>query len=221
MAPSLTYKLKYKRSTRDPTKFDINEFLSRTDDGNGKCRTCNKRVPWSRDRVSSHKRASCPAASENEVTFFKGVLQQKREHREVNHVVVRTTTDVQSDATIAAPPPSPAKRSKQRTVTKATVTSWVDTRADRARITEAMANFVFRTGAPFRVVESEAMKELLCALRPAYVPFAPTAKAISGSILTWRYGHLFGKGLAFVAGTNTFTLSSDGWSDINGEHMVN
>lgn len=56
---------------KEPT-FQISEYLEDFDKQSqrGKCRACQKLVPWSRERLSGHKRASCPALNAEEKRKF-------------------------------------------------------------------------------------------------------------------------------------------------------
>lgn len=52
--------------------FKISDYLSdfNKTTQKGKCKVCSSLVPWTRDRVASHKRAKCTNLSEEERNFF-------------------------------------------------------------------------------------------------------------------------------------------------------
>ncbi len=91
----------------------------------------------------------------------------------------------------------------------------------RDDITESFATLFYRTGIPFRVAESNAMKDLIKKLRPAYSDFIPSAATIGNSLLTKEYDRLYERGKTFLANARSYSLISDGWSNIRNEHLVN
>lgn len=60
------------QSSHSDKLFKISDYLRDFDkqSNRGKCGACLKLVPWSKDRLSGHKRASCPAVSEEEKKKF-------------------------------------------------------------------------------------------------------------------------------------------------------
>ena len=50
-----------------------------------------------------------------------------------------------------------------------------------------LANFFYRTGISFRLVELEAFKDFVKSLKPSYASVIPNAKALSGSLLDKQY----------------------------------
>lgn len=59
-------------SSQSDNIFKISDYLKDFDKQSqrGKCRACQKLVPWSRERLSGHKRASCPTISEDDNRKF-------------------------------------------------------------------------------------------------------------------------------------------------------
>lgn len=54
--------------------FKISDYLEGFDkqSNRGKCKACHKTVAWSKDRLSGHKRASCPDTNEvDKIKFAK------------------------------------------------------------------------------------------------------------------------------------------------------
>ncbi|OWZ12834.1 hypothetical protein PHMEG_00013943 [Phytophthora megakarya] len=47
----------------DLSKFDINTYLEKCGSDKGRCRHFQRVVPWTRSRVTSHKRANCMGIS--------------------------------------------------------------------------------------------------------------------------------------------------------------
>ncbi len=52
----------------------------------------------------------------------------------------------------------------------------------RDDITAEFANLFFRTGIPFIIARSDAMKDFIQQIRPAYVPFIPSPATIAGNM---------------------------------------
>jgi hypothetical protein len=65
------------------------------------------------------------------------------------------------------------------------------------------------------------MKDLIKKLRPAYSDFIPSAATIGNSLLTKEYYRLYERGKTFLANARSYSLVSDGWSNIRNEHLVN
>lgn len=189
----------------DPTLFDIANYLRRVQGEKGACKSCGKVIPWARKRVLSHKTASCTSITDDERAFF---FNQRR---------LRTTPRV-----------SPQKRHRadddEHVVqVQPAAHSWVDccSVADRDRITSSLANLFYRTGIPFNIVDSGAVREFLAAVRPAYAPIKPSAKALAGSHLNHAYDNLSSKVKAWVSTAFCYSLVSDGWSNSHNMHFVN
>ncbi|ETK94768.1 hypothetical protein L915_02238, partial [Phytophthora nicotianae] len=179
--------LRYKTPPPDPLAFGINMYLARlpTIKSNGKCRNCGGIVPWARDRATSHKRTSCPSNSaEDKKKFFQEIGATKRGQQTANNVAVLafSSSKYSGDGCVVASEEasSPPKRIRIGDVAAST---WIDclSMADRDGITAALAALIFRTGVPFRIVESGAMRHLVDIIPPSR-PVHPNAKQISGSI---------------------------------------
>jgi hypothetical protein len=85
-----------------------------------------------------------------------------------------------------------------------------------------LSKFVYRTGIPFRVVESNAFIDFIKRLRPVYVKTGfPTAKVIATTLLDREYARLKEIGDNYLRNASCYSLTSDGWSNIKGQHMVN
>lgn len=192
-------------------KFVIADYLTKiVGEEKGFCKSCEKIVPWSRGRVTSHKSANCPAISEQEKAFFRSQNNQK---------VIRTVSVASSlidDSSAASEVTQTSKRQK-------VLSGFLDTISvgQRDAASQAFAKLFFRTGIPFRVADSLAMKDFVKKLRPAYVDLLPSAEVIGGTFLNKEYDDLFERGKSFLAGALYYSLVSDGWSNLRNEHMVN
>jgi hypothetical protein len=65
-------------------------------------------------------------------------------------------------------------------------------------IPESFSKLFNRTGIPFRVAESKAMKDLINKLRSAFSDFIPSAATIGNSLLTNEYDRLLDRGKTFL-----------------------
>ena len=54
----------------------ISDYLENCQKSQGKCKICHKAVTWSQERLAAHKRANCPAATQDEKRKF---LKRPRE----------------------------------------------------------------------------------------------------------------------------------------------
>jgi len=83
----------------------------------------------------------------------------------------------------------------------------------------AFANVCYVQALPFALYESEAMKNALHKLHPAYKP--PNRKAVGGPLLTTSYNSLKLQVLATVARLDFLNVISDESSNINGSRIFN
>jgi hypothetical protein len=83
----------------------------------------------------------------------------------------------------------------------------------RDEITTDFASLFYRTGIPFRVAESNAMKTFIKNIRPAYYDFIPSAATIGNSLLSEEYEELFELGQSYISNPRSYSLVSDGWSN--------
>ena len=88
-------------------------------------------------------------------------------------------------------------------------------------IDKKLANFFYRTGISFRLVESEAFKDFVKSLNTSYASVIPNAKALSGSLLDKQYTKCSTSVNEILNSETNLTLMSDGWTNIRGDHIVN
>ena len=69
-------------------------------------------------------------------------------------------------------------------------------------------------------MESQAWKEFIKVSRPAYLPFIPSGKVLSGSLLDQTYRKYQEIGNEMIKSCKFYSLATDGWSNIRGEHLV-
>lgn len=131
-------------------KIEISAYLENLDKQSrkGTCKGCQKPVNWARDPLAAHKRASCPAASAEEKQKFA----KRPKLVDLN----------QSYSSIDENSPLNTENCKCHLTEEQT-----------AEISEKLATFFFRTGISLRLVESEALKDFVRALNPAYATAMP------------------------------------------------
>lgn len=95
------------------------------------------------------------------------------------------------------------------------------TPANSKDIDAAVANFFFRTGIAFKVADSAAFKNMLQTLNPEYAKDAPSARVLGGRLLDKKYSESKNKVLTGLADAENLTLTSDGWTNLKGDHIVN
>lgn len=160
----------------------------------GNCKVCKKKVIWSTERLSSHKRMSCPAIGpEEKRKFAKRTLENIQISNDANPLKVQNIS----------------------------ANSGLLSEEQRDDISAKLANFFFRTGISLRLADSAAFKDFVSSLNPVYAEKTPSSKTISGPLLDQQYGK-FSKILEEILDTSqNLTLVSDGWTNIRGDHIVN
>lgn len=177
--------------------FNISDILHDFDPKThrGKCKACQQPVQWSKDKVSSHKRASCANASVEEKRKFA-----KRKFESLD----RTQEDI-----------SFIQQSSSAHGSNLTAD---ETRED---INAKFSYFFYRSGISFRLAESDALKDLITALNPSYASLIPTAKRLSGSLLDAQYTKCSNRLKEIHETSENLALISDGWTNVRGDHIVN
>lgn len=177
--------------------FHISKYLKDFNNSTlqGVCRGCQMMINWSRNSVASHIRATCPAASPEEKKKFA-----KRQFDE----------DTDGD--------NPVKL-KKRLEIDGDLTLLTDDKIDE--ISLKIESFFFRTGIPFRVADSEAFKEMIKSLNPAYGSSMPSSESLAGPLLDRQYRKCSAMLKEILDGTEHCTLISNGWSNTRGDHLVN
>ena len=82
-----------------------------------------------------------------------------------------------------------------------------------------LADFVFNTAIPFRVIDSEEFKIFCKFLKPAYDPMS--AKVCSTSMLNLKYNDLKNKISEKIATATEISIISDGRSNLKNESIIN
>jgi hypothetical protein len=173
-------------------KFSISTFLEGFDKttSRGKCKSCSKLVPWSRDKVASHKRSNCVGLSNEERLIFV-----KRSHNE-------------------------SQLNSQNGDGSGGSSQCLETEAmAKLRKDAAVGNFFLRTGISFRVADSQAFKDMVFCLDPSYNP--PSSRTLSGRLLDKQYEEALIKVEEIFNDSQNLTLTSDGWTNVRQDHMVN
>jgi hypothetical protein len=173
--------------------FKISDFLDNFNSitKNGGCKVCNSTVTWSRQRVASHKRTNCAQISEEEIVLFS--KKAKLQETSLNSSSQLLEFDLSSSTIV------PKKE----------------------ELDKLIANLFFRTGMSFRIADSPAWKTLIANLNPEYAKDMPTSRTIGGKLLKERYQEAAIQVNDILKETEDLVLSSDGWKDTNGEHIVN
>jgi hypothetical protein len=173
--------------------FDINDFLGQLNrtTKKGICKSCGKSVSWERSRVASHKRSHCSALSSHERQQFA-----KRRHQQ-------------------------ASGSESNFSEESSFTATQSVRPANQQLDEVIASFFFRTGISFRIADSAAFKKMIEFLNPDYAKCLPSSKVLSGRLLNAEYQKSSSKLQELLNGKSGLTLTSDGWTNIKGQHLVN
>lgn len=93
--------------------------------------------------------------------------------------------------------------------------------ATQEEVNSAVANLFLRTGMAFRIADSPAWKNLIALLNPDYAQHMPSSRTLSGKLLDNQYEEASKKIGEILEGTENLTLTSDGWTNVKGDHIVN
>lgn len=139
------------QSNHSDNLFKISDYLRDFDklSNRGKCRACQKLVPWSKERLSGHKRASCPAVSEEE----------KRKFAKISIENINTFISIDNSESNAE--------------------NHILTEEQSEKINANLANFFFRNGISLLLADSEAFKDFVHSLNPIYAKTMMNSKALS------------------------------------------
>lgn len=178
--------------------FKINQHLRDLDKRThlGTCLSCEKKVGWAKEKVAAHKRSNCPNATADEKKMF-----QKRRAQEMLNC-----SDISFDGEVST--------------SNVSVTQTMD-EEQKQEADRLLALFFYRTGISFRLADSESFKEFVSKINPSYAEAMPSAKMLSGSLLDKSYSSEAEKLSNILESSSNLTLISDGWTNVNGEHIVN
>lgn len=98
---------------------------------------------------------------------------------------------------------------------------WPLTAEKKAEIDTALAMLCFRTGVPFRFVDSDVFRHFVKLLNPEYARELPKSRSVSGVLLNTQYNKTSDKLHDILATSTNLTLFSDGWTNCRGDHIVN
>jgi hypothetical protein len=203
-------------------KFEIELYLEKLSGENknkGKCRVCEKTVPWSRQKVICHKRASCKEAPTKEKEFFKNLGAPKT----VASVVLESSLNSRTSPSVTDNEDDICSVTEQPFKKVKTIVSFVDTLTitQRDNISEKFASLFYRTGIPFNIAGQKAMKEFIKSIRPVYVDSIPSPASLGGALLKREYSNLQESLMSLLNASDHFSLVTDGWSNVRNEHLVN
>lgn len=162
----------------------------------GTCKVCNKSVQWRKDRLGSHKRSNCIGVSDEEKQLFT-----KRKFQEVEVFYEDSTSSSSASGSGATGTQSAAEK--------------------KAALDDLLATLFFRTGIPFRVLDSAAFRDLIEALNPEYAKKMPSAHTLSTKLLDQHYQKASQKLKNILEEHDDLALVTDGWTNVNGHHIVN
>lgn len=172
----------------------LRDFVKETQKGT--CKTCLKAVPWNQKKLGSHKRTNCAGASAEEKELFK-ITRQPATSLNNSDVWL-----IEEDSNTSG-------------------TSSVLTAAKKSEIDAALGRLFCRTGISFNVADSEAFKDFVRLLNPAYAEVMPKSRTVSGLLLDQEYEKAHLKVTQILEQNENFVLISDGWTNTRGDHIVN
>jgi Protein of unknown function (DUF 659) len=88
-------------------------------------------------------------------------------------------------------------------------------------IDAAVANLFYRSGISFRIADSPAWKQLISLLNANYALVMPSSKVLSSRLLDKQCNKTRAKIGKILCETESLTLTSDGWTNVRGDHIVN
>lgn len=179
-------------------EFQVSEYLTdfNRENRRGICKSCQKNVNWSKDALSSHKRASCETAT----------VEEKRKF------VKRKINFSQSDEGVAGDENQP------------TLSKCLKCALPEEQIIDAhskLANFFFRSGISLRLADSAVLKDFVKSINPTYAETMPSSRTLSGPLLDQQYAKCSQLLKDILEDSSDMTLISDGWTNVRGDHIVN
>jgi hypothetical protein len=90
---------------------------------------------------------------------------------------------------------------------------------DSVTLETAFASVFFKTGIPFRVADADSVTTFLAKLRPAWKP--PSSKVVRTRLLDEAIARHDRWIKTTVDAYDRVSVVTDGWSNLNGEHLVN
>ena len=205
---------------------EIGLYLThKTANKKGICRHCKATVSWTVQKLFSHKRANCPNLSDAEKFKFAGFQSAAILEGSVCELN-GTESDIVSmngDATHKRKLNYAKSSTSGMSSNYSKVSKWVDVinNADKDICDKALVNFVFRTGIPFRVVQSNAFKDFVTKLRPSYASVMAGEKVIRTRLLDSVYSENVNAGILLLENSVYYSIVSDWWSNMRNEHLVN
>lgn len=186
--------------------FKVGDYLGNynkaTDRGN--CKGCGKDILWKREKLASHKRVSCLGVTEDEKEIFAKKAKTSANTSSSNQIDASNISDDvigDGDAVFAVVP--------------------VLTPELKAEIDDALAMLCFRTGVPFRFLDSAVFRRFVELLNPQYAKEMPKSRTVSGVLLDKQYDKSQAKLHDVLTNSKNLTLISDGWTNVRSDHIVN
>lgn len=162
----------------------------------GICRACGEFVVWGKYKLASHKRARCAGITQEDRDFFRIQTGPGTTPSNNNHTSIPSENNSR---------PAP----------------YVLTAEKKREIDEAIADFFFRTGVSFSVLDSSKFTKLVQLLNPEYGAVMPKSRTLSGVTLNRAFETAKLKVDKKIRDAKCVSICSDGFTNIRGDHMVN
>lgn len=167
----------------------------------GTCRICGVKVAWSKEKVRSHKSGTCTIKAD-----------EKKKWKEMVAKRLAVPCFSEKSGTSAK---FPASNSAMKLFDSCSV-------SQAKLIGKKVANFFFRCGIAFRVIDSSAFREMVKSLRPAYESnHLYHSDKLRTTMLDDKYEELKSILVQRIEKASHYTLSLDGWQANDGRHFVN
>jgi hypothetical protein len=100
-----------------------------------------------------------------------------------------------------------------------TVSETTIDRDEKEELDMLFSDFVFSTNSPFSIADAPSLTRLVKKLRPNYQ--VPCSRTVGTTQLEERYAECVQKIKEFTDKSGSICITTDGWSNINGQHLVN
>jgi hypothetical protein len=160
----------------------------------GTCNFCNIQVQWSKRCIISHIHSSCSGVDEENRKYVEQINKRKL------------------DETMFAQNISDSNNSKYIIVESSNDFEFID---------EKIGDYYFRTGIALRTADSSGFIRMIRALNPLYADKVISAKRLAGTQLEKHSSKMKEKMNQVIKESSNFTLLSDGWTNVRGDHIVN
>lgn len=193
-----------------------------------KCIKCPKDI---QNKFRDVKPQKYPAVQEVKCTTSTYIVASQKDAEDDSLSVERSTSTTSTISEIESTPSTslsssvtPVSLNKRRKIAVSSpsiMSKFVDTicQNESEKIDEAIARALYASGAPLSLLDNQYWTAAFKIIRPSYT--LPSTYKFSNSLLDAEYERVRRASEAKINEANSLTLTSDGWTNIRGEGVIN